>query len=508
MSEAECRQWILDTIDSLRSRKARPDLERICKMVQRRHGLAPSRTRRQLDRLLRSRTVLRVSYKGSHSYRIAAQWQPGAGHGREREREREQPQPQPQPQTRTVLTRARLRGAREQQQQQQQLLRRPAGRRRVVPETGTSSERKKTRRSKEADLTDEGTDDDASVEDQELWDQAFDGPNMEQSIADSVSEDHNTKETPDKLPQGCPTEEIAEELSTGKLAETSLDVERSPSYHPTIECKDVIDAEMMLNAEDLKTMQERLSSDDARDTVSSEEPAAIQEDYSEERSQETCTIRGESELEPVPSEQLRPELSDSGEGSQQMEDRHHNECDQLTCQQGVAKMTEDPSLSKDCSSTNADNCLDTMLLDQTPAVNPNPKHETVEKVVDLSTDPRDSVPEVSGASCLLTPSASPIDMIPEEHGPTDRSLLEENGKPVDPTEWSIADVVNYFKEAGFPEQAVAFEDQEIDGKSLLLMKRNDVLTGLAIKLGPALKIYEYHIKVLQLHHFNNEAPSS
>ncbi|XP_072420177.1 sterile alpha motif domain-containing protein 1-like isoform X2 [Chiloscyllium punctatum] len=458
MSEAECRQWILDTIDSLRSRKARPDLERICKMVQRRHGLAPSRTRRQLDRLLRSRTVLRVSYKGSHSYRIAAQWQPGAGHGREREREREQPQPQPQPQTRTVLTRARLRGAREQQQQQQQLLRRPAGRRRVVPETGTSSERKKTRRSKEADLTDEGTDDDASVEDQELWDQAFDGPNMEQSIADSVSEDHNTKETPDKLPQGCPTEEIAEELSTGKLAETSLDVERSPSYHPTIECKDVIDAEMMLNAEDLKTMQERLSSDDARDTVSSEEPAAIQEDYSEERSQETCTIRGESELEPVPSEQLRPELSDSGEGSQQMEDRHHNECDQLTCQQGVAKMTE--------------------------------------------------VPEVSGASCLLTPSASPIDMIPEEHGPTDRSLLEENGKPVDPTEWSIADVVNYFKEAGFPEQAVAFEDQEIDGKSLLLMKRNDVLTGLAIKLGPALKIYEYHIKVLQLHHFNNEAPSS
>lgn len=98
-------------------------------------------------------------------------------------------------------------------------------------------------------------------------------------------------------------------------------------------------------------------------------------------------------------------------------------------------------------------------------------------------------------------------MVPEENGPTDRHLLEEEGKSVDPTEWSIVDVVNYFKAAGFPEQAVAFEDQEIDGKSLLLMKRNDVLTGLAIKLGPALKIYEFHIKVLQLHHFNNEAPS-
>ena len=38
--------------------------------------------------------------------------------------------------------------------------------------------------------------------------------------------------------------------------------------------------------------------------------------------------------------------------------------------------------------------------------------------------------------------------------------------------------------------------QEIDGKSLLLMKRSDVLTGLSLKLGPALKIYT-HIQRLQ-----------
>ena len=43
--------------------------------------------------------------------------------------------------------------------------------------------------------------------------------------------------------------------------------------------------------------------------------------------------------------------------------------------------------------------------------------------------------------------------------------------------------------------------QEIDGKSLLLMQRSDVLTGLSIRLGPALKIYERHIKVLQRTHF-------
>ncbi|XP_063175017.1 sterile alpha motif domain-containing protein 1-like, partial [Chroicocephalus ridibundus] len=64
----------------------------------------------------------------------------------------------------------------------------------------------------------------------------------------------------------------------------------------------------------------------------------------------------------------------------------------------------------------------------------------------------------------------------------------------DPVEWSVRDVVDYFTEGRFPEQATAFQEQEIDGKSLLLMQRSDVLTGLSIRLGPALKIYEYHVK--------------
>lgn len=97
------------------------------------------------------------------------------------------------------------------------------------------------------------------------------------------------------------------------------------------------------------------------------------------------------------------------------------------------------------------------------------------------------------------------------------------------------DVVEYFTEAGFPEQATAFQEQvscqpgttvsghteglkvftdpapfcpaqEIDGKSLLLMQRTDVLTGLSIRLGPALKIYEHHIKVLQQGHFEDDDP--
>ncbi|KAM8793908.1 sterile alpha motif domain-containing protein 1-like [Eudromia elegans] len=77
-------------------------------------------------------------------------------------------------------------------------------------------------------------------------------------------------------------------------------------------------------------------------------------------------------------------------------------------------------------------------------------------------------------------------------------------KAADPVEWTVRDVVDYFTEAGFPEQATAFQEQEIDGKSLLLMQRADVLTGLSIRLGPALKIYEHHVKLLQRSHFEEE----
>lgn len=69
------REWILETIDSLRSRKARPDLERICRMVRRRHGSDPDRTRTELEKLIQEQTVLKVSYKGSISYRNAAKMQ-------------------------------------------------------------------------------------------------------------------------------------------------------------------------------------------------------------------------------------------------------------------------------------------------------------------------------------------------------------------------------------------------------------------------------------------------
>lgn len=68
-----------------------------------------------------------------------------------------------------------------------------------------------------------------------------------------------------------------------------------------------------------------------------------------------------------------------------------------------------------------------------------------------------------------------------------------------PEKWTVCDVETFIKFIGFPEQSVIFREQEIDGTSLLLLKRSDVLTGMDLKIGPALKIYG-HLQRLQLTH--------
>jgi len=67
----------------------------------------------------------------------------------------------------------------------------------------------------------------------------------------------------------------------------------------------------------------------------------------------------------------------------------------------------------------------------------------------------------------------------------------------DVADWNVKDVSYYFKNHGYLQESKLLEEQEIDGRAMLLMSRNDCLTGLRIKLGPALKIYHMHIHKLQ-----------
>lgn len=69
--------------------------------------------------------------------------------------------------------------------------------------------------------------------------------------------------------------------------------------------------------------------------------------------------------------------------------------------------------------------------------------------------------------------------------------------PTKPEDWSCDDVETFVRFIGFPDQATTFREQEIDGISLLLLKRSDLLTGMDMKLGPAVKIYG-HVQRLQM----------
>lgn len=72
MSKAKFAEPILETIDQLRSRKARPDLARICHMVERRHGLGADDVRTNLAIMVDENLVIKVNYKGNISYRNPA----------------------------------------------------------------------------------------------------------------------------------------------------------------------------------------------------------------------------------------------------------------------------------------------------------------------------------------------------------------------------------------------------------------------------------------------------
>ena len=66
---------------------------------------------------------------------------------------------------------------------------------------------------------------------------------------------------------------------------------------------------------------------------------------------------------------------------------------------------------------------------------------------------------------------------------SENSDTNESGTPpVSPQKWSVEEVETYIREAGFPSESIIFKEQEIDGRSLLLLRRMDVLTGLSLKI--------------------------
>ena len=82
MTSPYIKSKILQAIEHLRARKARPDLHRICNQLRRRHNCSIAETTRCVDHLLDTGIIIKVEYKGSMSYRDASKWKRGhvAGH--------------------------------------------------------------------------------------------------------------------------------------------------------------------------------------------------------------------------------------------------------------------------------------------------------------------------------------------------------------------------------------------------------------------------------------------
>ena len=72
--ENDHEDQILEAIDQLRRRKARPDADRICNYLLRKFSVDARDTIAELHRLIEAEKVIQVDYKGNTSYRNASKW--------------------------------------------------------------------------------------------------------------------------------------------------------------------------------------------------------------------------------------------------------------------------------------------------------------------------------------------------------------------------------------------------------------------------------------------------
>ncbi|XP_052407678.1 polycomb protein SCMH1-like [Carassius gibelio] len=350
------REWILGSIDSLRSRKARPDLDRICRMVKRRHGSDWDRTRSELEKLIEEQTVLKVNYKGSVSYRNAAK----------------------------VLR----------------------GRRR--PEQSKCAV-------KQPCLAD--------------WSPG------NSALGPAEEEDH--------------MEDLEDEMSTTAGMDSSMDEEGDESSLDALCAQSTADSGISMSP-----------------ITSSHTSQPVPSPASSKNSPTHDTLRQDTDSTYILPEHTQPAVQQDT---------------------GSVALVQQPAAV----------CLSSLQAEDLLL-----SHCTVTPDEALKSDGGGPDAVEEGEMCTKSTT--------EEEPVNNGGMNNENDVVKieigqDPLLWSVADVARYFTSVGFPEQALAFRTQEVDGKSLLLMQRSDVLTGLSLRLGPALKIYENHVKVLQRSHFQDDS---
>ncbi|KAM8878644.1 atherin [Spinachia spinachia] len=644
MSEpSKYREWILATIDSLRSRKARPDLERICRMVRRRHGSDPDRTRTELEKLIQEQTVLKVSYKGSISYRNAAKVQrksrkksefTAAGGGAEvaaaaRERSKRDPlnhhgdsahsftdqggdsEPSPDP-------RAPPASACAAEQQLKPACSPSSGNGLLVCAVGSGCEEEKASAPRDKGAGPRGAGTNTHDGGDASGAQASPGE-MEPCLSGGDTRDASCPASVRNLPRQHhhQQQQQQQQQQLQQQQQQQLQQQRGQKQTESLEPKlrvgvggggggggggreggtgaagdhanSELGARLVASVRSLSgglsggsaapaaaghtqplgleemlgylSGQERLSEEKrshGKGTVVTErevargrlrrtrcgnitlpprgarrsalrgahagrkppapshredepmETASEEEEREEEEEEEVSPSSDEEArgLSPV-AMTTEPGLSAKGtdvaiQTSSERESPQHGA--EGTCVlDSLTRTTRLPVQGESLSQHNSEHTEDGAIVSDQLHIEAQMRHDRINPPAP-DFNRLETQTGVGVSSCLLTPTASPRDSgVSEDRGVNGAGgFLKSEGASGGPVDWTVSDVVSYFTAAGFPEQASAFKTQEIDGKSLLLMQRNDVLTGLSIRLGPALKIYERHVKVLQKTHFEDE----
>nr|XP_045620676.1 uncharacterized protein LOC123771919 isoform X2 [Procambarus clarkii] len=122
-------------------------------------------------------------------------------------------------------------------------------------------------------------------------------------------------------------------------------------------------------------------------------------------------------------------------------------------------------------------------------------------------------------ACSPQSSQSPYDCLPGLPTPRDSPVPDDESRGssgswdnniYDPeipnvTHWTVEQIMEYFDNKGFKMVSEVFKEQDIDGTALLMLTRSDVLMGLNLKLGPALKVYK-QVRILQTRLTNPPLP--
>nr|XP_054764343.1 histone acetyltransferase KAT6B-like [Lytechinus pictus] len=496
MAEIDRQTVILDAIDSLRRRKARPDFERIFHMVERKYGLTGADVITELNRMVDNDIVIKVEYKGSISYRNAANWCKNRLSGYPLNSHEA---------TRSILQAIEKLTCPESIPEQD----------RVLEDANYSTPNEESHIKRDGPL---------------------EGASLEQIVKFFADGNPDTKFTRNYLEEALAREVTARRLyfnTTNKyvLAKYAVSCEEETSFQNP-----------QLKRGPRPSKRKRIKKTHGPDFE--HEPLTKTSIWDQKCDYCTlpanCNKYGEKEQLLVCKDCTLKVHPSCMKYSRQLAERSRlspwqcidcktchvcndaGDADTLlfcdSCDKGYHMACHNPKVEEKpvgkwvcelCASEDME--IGSNFTDEGSVISSS--GSTGSKIEDKLDSGENGSSKPSGLVTpdVATPNQSRVANLPIQSAQADPSSIPSatpgTNVPKHPAKWSLDDVVKLMQERGFKEQAETFRDQEIDGHALLLLRRADVLTGLSFKLGPALKIYEI-ISKLQLSHTKHSSPNA